>query len=49
MSAPPATAPCAALLQYIEFVADQLAAGLGHERLYKAPNPFPWLEEIALK
>lgn len=40
--------PCPAL-QYIEFVGDQLAATFGYERTFKAPNPFNWLETIALK
>ncbi|GAB4819391.1 hypothetical protein N2152v2_006437 [Parachlorella kessleri] len=34
---------------YIEFVADQLATTLGHEKLFKAANPFGWLETIALQ
>ncbi len=36
-------------VQYIEFVADQLATTLGHEKLFKAANPFGWLETIALQ
>jgi ribonucleotide reductase beta subunit family protein with ferritin-like domain len=35
--------------QYIEFVADRLLVALGHEKLYKASNPFEWMEMISLQ
>jgi len=35
--------------QYIEFVADRLLYALGYEKLYKAENPFEWMELISLE
>lgn len=35
--------------QYIEFVADRLVVALGHEKIYKASNPFDWMELISLQ
>lgn len=35
--------------QYIEFVADRLLFALGHPKLYKAKNPFEWMEMISLQ
>ncbi len=37
------------MCQYIEFVADRLLASLGCPKLYKAENPFPWMELISLQ
>lgn len=34
--------------QYIEFVADRLLGALGYDPLYRAANPFPWMELISL-
>ena len=34
--------------QYIEFVADRLLLSLGHSRLFKATNPFDWMDLISL-
>ncbi len=34
--------------QYIEFVADRLVTSIGYEPLYRASNPFPWMELISL-
>ena len=34
---------------YIEFVADRLLQQLGHEKMYHAENPFPWMEMISLE
>jgi ribonucleoside-diphosphate reductase subunit M2 len=35
--------------QYIEFVADRLLGSLGYSPLYRAVNPFPWMELISLE
>ena len=35
--------------QYIEFCADRLLVALGAEKLYKATNPFDWMELISLQ
>ncbi|RDW94689.1 hypothetical protein BP5796_00452 [Coleophoma crateriformis] len=47
--------PCALLgmnsnlmKQYIEFVADRLLLSLGNEKVYKATNPFDFMENISL-
>ena len=37
------------MTQYIEFVADRLLASLGHSKLFKATNPFDWMELISLQ
>lgn len=34
--------------QYIEFVADRLLLALGNEKVYKATNPFDFMENISL-
>lgn len=34
--------------QYMEFVADRLIFALGYPKIYKATNPFPWMEIISL-
>ena len=35
--------------QYIEFVADRLLVALGHPKIYKATNPFDFMELISLQ
>ena len=35
--------------EYIEFVADRLIYALGYAKLYKANNPFEWMELISLQ
>jgi ribonucleoside-diphosphate reductase beta chain len=35
--------------QYIEFVADRLLVALGCEKLWRATNPFEWMEMISLQ
>lgn len=35
--------------QYIEFVADRLLQALGVSKLYKAENPFEWMENISVE
>jgi len=35
--------------QYIEFVADRLLDALGYKKVYKAKNPFEWMEMISLQ
>lgn len=35
--------------QYIEFCADRLAVALGYEKIYRAQNPFEWMELISLQ
>ena len=47
--------PCALLgmnanlmKQYIEFVADRLLVALGNEKVYRATNPFDFMENISL-
>ncbi len=37
------------MCQYIEFVADRLLVALGNEKVFKAENPFPWMEMISLQ
>ncbi|MBL7816458.1 MAG: ribonucleotide-diphosphate reductase subunit beta [Saprospiraceae bacterium] len=37
------------MAQYIEFCADRLLVSLGNEPVYKAENPFPWMEMISLQ
>jgi ribonucleotide reductase beta subunit family protein with ferritin-like domain len=34
---------------YIEFVANRLMSQLGYEKMYKAENPFEWMELISLR
>ena len=35
--------------QYIEFVADRLLAEVGYPKLYRATNPFDFMENISLE
>jgi len=35
--------------KYIEFVADRLLYSLGYNKMYKAENPFEWMELISLE
>jgi ribonucleoside-diphosphate reductase beta chain len=37
------------MAQYIEFVADHLLLDLGHTKMYRATNPFPFMEQISLQ
>jgi ribonucleotide reductase beta subunit family protein with ferritin-like domain len=37
------------MTQYIEFVADRLLLQLGYPKVYKATNPFPFMERISLE
>ena len=37
------------MTQYIQFVADRLLDQLGHAPIYKAKNPFDWMENISLE
>jgi ribonucleoside-diphosphate reductase beta chain len=37
------------MCQYIEFVADRLLIALGNSKVYKAENPFPWMDLISLQ
>merc|ERR1712050_82516 len=37
------------MTRYIEFVADRLLVSLGHPKLFKATNPFDWMELISLQ
>jgi len=37
------------MTQYIQFVADRLLTSLGHPVLYRATNPFDWMELISLQ
>lgn len=39
----------ALMSQYIEYVADHLIMSLGYERIYKAQNPFDFMELISLQ
>jgi ribonucleotide reductase beta subunit family protein with ferritin-like domain len=34
---------------YIEFVADRLMLALGHEKIYNASNPFPFMDMQSLQ
>jgi len=36
------------MIRYIKSVADHLVVTLGHSRIYKETNPFPWMETISL-
>ncbi|KAG0725894.1 Ribonucleoside-diphosphate reductase subunit M2 [Chionoecetes opilio] len=40
---------CVLMRQYIEFVADRLLLELGCDKLYKAENPFDFMENISLE
>lgn len=40
---------CRLMRQYIEFVADRLLVELGCEKVYKAENPFDFMEHISLE
>lgn len=40
---------CDMMTTYIEFVADRLCTQLGIPKIYKAKNPFPWMELISLE
>ncbi|MFN3793331.1 MAG: ribonucleoside-diphosphate reductase small subunit [Chitinophagaceae bacterium] len=35
--------------QYIEFVADRLVVSLGYDKIFKAQNPFEWMNLISLQ
>ena len=37
------------MTQYIQFVADRLLLQLGYEKLYRALNPFSWMEMISIE
>lgn len=37
------------MAQYIEFVADRLLVALGMGKIYKAENPFPFMENISIQ
>jgi ribonucleotide reductase beta subunit family protein with ferritin-like domain len=37
------------MTRYIEFVADRLLLALGHSKVFKAANPFDWMELISLQ
>jgi len=37
------------MCQYIEFVADRLLVALGYPKLYRASNPFDFMELISLQ
>jgi ribonucleoside-diphosphate reductase beta chain len=37
------------MCQYIEFVADRLLVALGRPKMFKAENPFPWMDLISLQ
>ena len=37
------------MTKYIEFVADRLLQALGHSKLFKATNPFDWMELISMQ
>merc|ERR1712023_605522 len=37
------------MTQYIQFVADRLLTALGHPVLFRATNPFDWMELISLQ
>uniref|UniRef100_A0A8B9QY33 Ribonucleoside-diphosphate reductase subunit M2 n=1 Tax=Anas platyrhynchos TaxID=8839 RepID=A0A8B9QY33_ANAPL len=40
---------CTLMKQYIEFVADRLMLELGFKKIYKAENPFDFMENISLE
>lgn len=35
--------------EYVRFVADRLLVALGYAKLYRATNPFDWMELISLQ
>jgi ribonucleotide reductase beta subunit family protein with ferritin-like domain len=35
--------------QYIEFCADRLIVALGYDKMYRATNPFDWMDMISLQ
>jgi len=37
------------MCQYIEFVADRLLYTLGYSKIYKATNPFEWMDMISMQ
>lgn len=37
------------MLQYVKYTADHLLISLGHPRLYKVDNPFPWMHLLSLQ
>ena len=37
------------MAQYIEFVADRLATSLGYSKIFKATNPFEWMDMISMQ
>ena len=37
------------MTQYIEFVADRLCLQLGYDKIYKAANPFDFMELISIE
>lgn len=37
------------MIQYLEFVADNLLIKLGCNKVFNSTNPFPWMEDIALR
>ena len=37
------------MAEYIRFIADRLLIALGYEKLYRASNPFDWMEMISLQ
>jgi ribonucleotide reductase beta subunit family protein with ferritin-like domain len=39
----------ALMTQYIEFVADRLSVQLGYDKIYKAQNPFDFMELISVE
>ncbi|KDD73311.1 small chain of ribonucleotide reductase [Helicosporidium sp. ATCC 50920] len=39
----------AAMGEYVQFVADRLLVSLGYAPLYRAKNPFDWMELISLQ
>lgn len=40
---------CELMTTYIKFVADRLLEALGEEKIYRAENPFDWMELISLQ
>lgn len=34
--------------EYVKFCADRLMIAMGHEAMYKAKNPFPWMQKISI-
>lgn len=37
------------MADYIRFCADRLLVSLGHDKIYKAANPFDWMELLSLQ